>query len=184
MRATRTTTASGLLAGLLLATGCGGDPAPRPAPLPPAAAAPTSAAPSPSATGLTTAELEAAARAYYAVLARALGTSDSALYATVVDRSCGCFTRLAPRLDARRAQGRRSTAKAVVREVVDPQVDGRDTGRVTVVFSEAPATVVDGSGAVVERTTGTPPRQELLFFARREGRLLVTRVEDFGEVAS
>lgn len=163
----------------LAVTGCAAD-AESPGTLPALSPAPS---PSPSPTTpatLTTAELEAGARNYYEVLGQALSTSDMTLYKQVAAPSCGCYRRIGTKLEERKAKGLRSTARAEVLQVLDPRVDSPIEGRISVVFEEAPATIIDGAGAVVERTTGTKPRQEELTLQRVDGRLLVVGIIDFG----
>jgi hypothetical protein len=165
-----------------LLAGCGGgdDAGARVLPTLSPAASPSATAT--TGTGFTAASLEAAARNYYAVLRQALHTSDAALYATVVDPACPCYQRLAPKMTTRRAKGYVSRANADVLRVFDAVVDAPTVGRVSVVFKEEPATIVDSAGRVVETTSGTKPRQEVLKFQQREGRVVVVDIVDFGLV--
>lgn len=174
-----------LLALLVLPlAGCGGAGQAALTPLDPVT---PSASPSPSPTvGLeapfTNEELVAAARQYWSVLTRAVATSDSALYATVVSRSCGCFPPFAAVLDKRRAAGQRAVAKETLLQVTDPHATGQFRGQVSIVFKEADGAVVDAQGRVVEKSTGTAPRQEVLHFQRTPAGLRVVRIDDFGLV--
>jgi predicted lipid-binding transport protein (Tim44 family) len=156
----------GVLLALLTVASCSQDKAGTLPPLSPVPSA-TSATPTPSATpDGAGAEVEAAARAYYAALTAAGQTGDVRALRAAVDPRCDCAQQIAA-VESEHRAGRRYTTRYVVDAVSTHEVSG-GSGYATVTLTYADSQVVDGAGRTVRRIPGkTRVGRDLLF--RKEG---------------
>jgi len=134
----------------------------------------TSATPVASRTADLSAQVEAAARAYYAYLEHAGRTGDVSPLRAVVDPACECFQQVAA-VERETAAGRHLTTHYVVDAVQAHDVTAT-TGYATVTLTYAASTVVDANGRVVRTLRGETRAGRDLQFRKEGSAWLLTRL--------
>ena len=136
------------------------------------------AAPATSATQAATpdhsAQVEAAARAYYAFLEHAGKTGDVSPLRVVVDPACECFQQVAA-IEREAAAGRHFTTHYAVDAVQAHDVTAT-TGYATVTLTYAASPVVDANGRVVRTLRGETRAGRDLQFRKEGSAWLLTRL--------
>ena len=163
-----------------LAAGCGGDDTAGtlPSPLASTTTAPAPATPTPTRSASPEAQIEQAARAYYAALADAGQTGDVRVLERLLAKSCACRKQV----DHIRSEARagRTTTTTYQVESVEPHDVTATGGAAVVTFSSPESVVVDRSGRKVKTLPALKHVGVDLFFRRVGSTWVIERVVRLG----